>query len=135
MPEVEQPRCFALVSSALGIAAWELGNPHARHLRPDPGAIRRIEGEQRIVAWISPRPAVRGDEAVGQLRRAEARHVHQQEGEVGGNVDVAQRRVELHAVVNVDAVRHDHVLGSQVSVALPDPPLVGPRPELVPAFP
>ena len=68
--------------------------------------------------------------AVGahQLERertgAEPLEIHYEEGQIGADVGLPQRGVELDAVHDRDRILEQHVLGPQVAVAIPDQPIL-----------
>lgn len=99
-------------------------------LHPYPGAVGGDEGQQRVVARVAARATVRADELVGQRLGVVREQVHDEIAQVGADVDLAQRRVELHAVKHLDpAVADDHVLQAQVPVAVAHAPVARPPTE------
>src|SRR5829696_8886612 len=89
--------------------------------------------QQRIVAAVATGEPVPLDEPAVERLDPEPDQVHDEKGDVGGDVDPSQVRVELDAVIDVDLARRrgDHVLGAQVAVTVAHQPRRGPTRELI----
>jgi len=103
-----------------------------RHLGAHLRAVRSEEGEQRVAAGVAARGAVRPHQRLGEVGPARLVELHERERQVGRDVDPAQRRVELDAVDDVDALAEQDVLEPQVAVAVAHESRGGARIELVP---
>lgn len=91
-----------------------------------------MQREQRQ-QLVRPRGAsgfpVGRDERARGAGRAAPGQVHDQEGEVIGDVERPQDRVELDAVDDLGRLAEEHVLGSQISVHLAHEPVASARVE------
>ena len=101
------------------VAPRELSRQQARHLRADPGPVRRVEEQQLRPSVVAARRAVLVDQGLREVLGAEVDQIHDQEGELGADVDLAERRIELEWIEHLHRSRfEDHVLGAQVAVAV-----------------
>ena len=128
-PRASSSRASPSFATAHGVFGGQLLRAQTGDLGPHPGSVGGEEVEEDVVTRVAPGPAVVVGEPDGGFLGAEPGEIHDQEGDVRGDVDLAQRRVELDAVVDVDgaSLRHDHVLGAKVAVAVPHQSCARPR--------
>ena len=104
-----------------------------RDLRAQECAVDPEERDQRVVTRIATGLAVAREHGARRERRAERLEVHQEERQIAADVGHAQRRVELQAVDDLDAMLEEHVLGAKVAVTITDAPGRDTKPELATA--
>ena len=90
-------------SGSAGARPGQLSGAQARHLRAHPGPVGGVEEQQRVAAVVAAaRPRTRRPAPPRDPRRRQLDQIHDQEGEVGADVDQAQRRVELDWIEDLD---------------------------------
>ena len=93
-----------------------------RDLGPHPGPDRRVKGDHLIRSRVSARGAVGVDQHPAQVGTPETLEVHEQEGEIGADVDLAQPGIELRAVDDLHLTADQHVFGAEIAVAVAHQP-------------
>ncbi len=78
----------------------------------------RIERHQALLARISPGLAIAVEQRPGEALASPGGQIHDEKGEVVGDVELAQARLELDAVDDLRRILEQHVLSPQVAVDL-----------------
>ena len=97
---------------------WSLRRPDELDLGPHERAMDRIERHQALLARISPVLAVAVEQRPGEALASAGGQIHDEKGEVVGDVELAQARLELDAVNDLRRILEQHVLSTQVAVDL-----------------
>ena len=120
------PRLLPIGDGDVGVGGGE-----GADLGDDVRAIALVEGQQQRQVGVQRARQVAGEQRIGEIGAATRCEVHQQEGEVGGDIAVAHAIVELDAVQDADIAGLVSATGLEgdrgdleVAVAVADPALL-----------
>ena len=95
-----------------------LGGTEQRNLGANQRSVGGVERDQPILARITAGVPVGVHERVGKTIPTPGGQVHHQERDIVGNIELAQRAVELDAVDHLKRLVEEHMLGAEVAMPL-----------------